>query len=203
MCDLLTAAESIAGTGVDLVAIDMPISTERITGRRVADDTISKRFGKYGCAAHTPSERRPGQLGEEMTEALTELGYPVATSNCLSGTLNRTIEVYPHPALLALLGLEYRLAYKVSKSRRFWPHASVAERVENLLAQFSRIYAALASELGAPGFSLPPAHAVGTLASLKRYEDALDALISAWVGVEYLNGRATPHGDSTAAVWVP
>lgn len=126
MCDLLTAAETIAGRRVDLVAIDMPVSTERITGRRVADDTISKRFGKYGCAAHTPSERRPGQLGEEMMDALTELGYPVATSTCIGGTPGRTIEVYPHPALLSLLGLQYRLAYKVSKSRRFWPRASVA-----------------------------------------------------------------------------
>jgi hypothetical protein len=38
---------------------------------------------------------------------------------------------------------------------------------------------------------------------LKRYEDALDALISAWVGVEFINGRAIPYGDDAAAVWVP
>ena len=41
----------------------------------------------------------------------------------------------------------------------------------------------------------------GTIAALKRYEDALDALICAWVGTEYLAGRLRAHGDATAAVW--
>lgn len=40
-------------------------------------------------------------------------------------------------------------------------------------------------------------------ASLKRWEDALDALVCAWVGVEYVEGRATAHGNDAAAIWCP
>lgn len=42
----------------------------------------------------------------------------------------------------------------------------------------------------------------GTLAELKRHEDAMDALLCAWAGARYLAGRARAHGDDTAAVWV-
>ena len=42
-----------------------------------------------------------------------------------------------------------------------------------------------------------------TLHRLKRYEDALDALICAWVGVRYVAGDCSAFGDATAAIWVP
>jgi len=41
------------------------------------------------------------------------------------------------------------------------------------------------------------------LLDLKRYEDALDALVSAWVGVEYIEQRAVAFGDARAAIWCP
>ena len=50
---------------------------------------------------------------------------------------------------------------------------------------------------------LPEPVAVKSLAALKRYEDALDALVCAWVGVEYLGGRTLPLGDGDAAIWCP
>lgn len=31
----------------------------------------------------------------------------------------------------------------------------------------------------------------------------LDALVCAWTGIRYLEGRATAYGDVTAAIWVP
>ncbi len=39
--------------------------------------------------------------------------------------------------------------------------------------------------------------------SLKRFEDALDALVCAWVASRFVEGCAVAHGDSTAAIWVP
>jgi len=50
---------------------------------------------------------------------------------------------------------------------------------------------------------LPCSDTVPSLSHLKRYEDALDGLVSAWVGIEYLEGRAQAYGHATAAVWVP
>lgn len=40
-------------------------------------------------------------------------------------------------------------------------------------------------------------------ARLKRYEDAIDALVCGWVGIRYLAGDAVGHGDATAAIWCP
>ena len=42
----------------------------------------------------------------------------------------------------------------------------------------------------------------GPLAALKRWEDAVDALVAAWVGIRYLEGTAEPYGDATAAIWI-
>ena len=38
-------------------------------------------------------------------------------------------------------------------------------------------------------------------AKLKRYEDAIDALICCWVGTLYAEVNARPLGDNTAAIW--
>jgi predicted RNase H-like nuclease len=40
-------------------------------------------------------------------------------------------------------------------------------------------------------------------AKLKRYEDAIDALICCWVGTLYAEGNARPMGDDTTAIWCP
>jgi hypothetical protein len=40
------------------------------------------------------------------------------------------------------------------------------------------------------------------IAALKRFEDTLDALITCWVGVRYVAGRAVALGDDTAAIWL-
>lgn len=42
----------------------------------------------------------------------------------------------------------------------------------------------------------PPPHA------RPRYEDAIDALVCAWVGCRYAEGHATSFGDKTAAICV-
>lgn len=55
---------------------------------------------------------------------------------------------------------------------------------------------------------LPPAalprleiNASGT--EVKAYEDALDAILCAWVATFALEGRATPFGDENSAIWIP
>lgn len=40
-------------------------------------------------------------------------------------------------------------------------------------------------------------------AGLERHEDALDALVCAWVGTEHLAGRTAALGDAEAAIWTP
>lgn len=200
---LLHAAKRLANLPVDLVTIDMPIATSSIKARRVADNVISRKFGHRGCSTHTPSSTRPGPLGASLSTAFCSEGFQIATEKTSGSLAYHLLEVYPHPALLALLGRAYRVPYKVGKTRRYWPTLTLEERIDALLLEFSAIHAALVKVFGSIGLPLPLAASVLTLSALKRYEDALDALVCAWVGVCYMQGTAIAHGDDTAAIWCP
>ena len=102
--ELLRAARTIAGTEVDLVAVDMPIATIPFSARRAADNAISVAFGGRGCSAHSPSALRPGALGAELTDQFRRAGYELVINTDSASVARKLIEVYPHPALLALLG---------------------------------------------------------------------------------------------------
>jgi predicted RNase H-like nuclease len=199
---LIQAARTLLGGGhVSLVTVDMPIATVPITGRRVADELVSRAFGKNGCAAHSPNSERPGSIGVALTGGFKSAGYEIATAGVKAGTINHLTEVYPHPALLKLMQCQFRVPYKVSKCVKLWPETTVPVRISNLIAQFHRILLQLQARIS--GITLPiPANA-DTLANLKRFEDALDALVCAWCGIEYLNGGVKPYGDHTAAIWIP
>ncbi len=200
---LLQAAAVLAGSTVDIVTVDMPVSTVPITQRRAADNAVSREFGGRWCSAHTPSVVRPGPLGAALSTAFSRLGYPVANAAMVSGTQPSLVEVYPHPALLALLNRPRRVPYKVSKAGKYWPDQTVGERIALLLAEFHNIERALAGVLGPFEVPLPHGTSISQLAGLKRYEDALDALVCCWVGMLYATGMAVPLGDSTGAVWCP
>jgi hypothetical protein len=85
------------------------------------------------------------------------------------GTPNRLVEVYPHPALMTLTGADYRLPYKVSRSRKYWPDSTPAERRTNLLTQFKRILAALKAEIRDVPIELPDLTSAVPVSGLKRY----------------------------------
>ena len=198
---VLEAARVMAGAPVELIAIDMPISEVPISSRRIADNAVSQEFGRRLCSAHSPNSARPGKLGRLMTDELAEAGYPISTKAISSP--RSLIEVYPHPALLSLLNRESRIPYKVSKSKKYWRNDDIPTRIRNLLYEFTSIQSALELQLGPLDIVLPDPRTTTRLSSLKRYEDALDALVCAWVGIEHLLGRTTPLGNDDAAIWCP
>jgi predicted RNase H-like nuclease len=147
---LIVSAERLLGGGkIAVVTVDMPLATVPITGRRAADSAISKVYGGRGAAVHSPSAERPGIISDQLSKDFAAAGFPLATSTTPVGTPNRLVEVYPHPALITLTGASYRLPYKVSKSRRYWPSSSPGERISNLLAQFEEILTALSTRRSA------------------------------------------------------
>ena len=201
---LLQASQQLTGQSVSCVSVDMPLATTPITGRRAADNAVSSRFGPRGCAVHSPSAERPGAIADRLRGNLATLGCNLHTT---SGNLDfpALIEVYPHVALLALLGREYRVPYKVSRSLQYWrsEQLSPAERITRLLQEFRAIRAGLEQHIRAIPLVIPEASEVKTLTSLKPIEDMLDALVCAWMGIEHLQGRNSGLGDSSAAIWVP
>ena len=202
---LLVAAEALLGEPVGTVTVDMPVSSHPFETRRVADNLVSAAYGRFGCGTHTPNKIRPGPLGRELTRAFTGRGYEVAGADTVPGGKPALVEVYPHPALLVLLGVDYRVKYKAGKARKFWPELNAAECRAEVVLVWAEILNALSEVIEGIELPLPTAPEAMTMttAALKRYEDALDALVCGWVGIEYLGGRCTAFGDTAAAIWTP
>ena len=204
---LMRRAENIAGAAVDLVAIDMPIARHKFTGRRVADDLVSREFGAQGASTHSPNAMRPGLHGEQITNSFAQAGYALATDQSQVVAGRTVVEVYPLAALVRLLNAEKRPAYKVAKMASYFRHAvpplDHGQRIDRLLNTWEQILEALGGEISDLDFELPSRPEVKFAAQLKPYEDRLDAVISAWVGACVLEGRAQPYGDEQCAIWVP
>ncbi len=194
---LVRASKSLAGVEPVVVAVDMPMASNSIFGRRASDDAVSRAYGSRKCATHTPSATRPGLLGERWTNEFRQAGFPLRTAMFEGRGL---VEVYPHPALVELAGAQERLPYKVSRVRAYWPEASAAERRGRLLATWQSIIGLLDNVVTGSRESLDPLIVSGRL---KAAEDAIDAVVCAWVGCCVLEGRATPFGDELSAIWIP
>jgi len=196
---LLGAARQLCGRRVDLVAVDMPMARRPIVGRRPCDTAISKRYGGKGAATHSPSAERPGKVSDALRAGFEALGYRLCTALPARGL----IEVYPHPALIEFMNETRRLAYKAGKTLIYWPDVSSDNRRLKLRAVWSRIVEALERRIeGAAAALPPPSHDIRGW-RLKAYEDKLDAVVCAAVAIAALDGKAEPHGDESAAIWVP
>ena len=192
----LEAAEKAAKPDlITIVSVDMPVSKLKITNRRAADNKVSEVFGGRWCGTHSPNQKCPGPVSENFSKIMTEHKFSLATKKPLAG--KSYMEVYPHTALLRLMKSEKRLPYKQSKRSIYWPDLSTAERRQKLERQWRQIVSALEKKVGP--INIP----INDRVSLKAVEDALDAIICAWVGYEYANGRAESLGDDNSAIWTP
>jgi len=203
---LLDAARTLLdGEAVDLVTIDMPVALTVIRKRREADSAVSQKFGSKGCSTHSPSEVRPGEVGSQLTERFKELGYTVATVETPVGSTYVLAEVYPHPALLHLLGKDFRFKYKIGRASEYWPEKSPADRRRRIVKNWRKILDQLSHTINKIDLPLPSKTELEDFpsTSLKRFEDAVDALVGGWVGIKYLEGDCTAYGDESAAIWIP
>ena len=200
---VLQASVQLSGNEPDVITVDMPVSKVEIPGRRPADNAISVAFGRHRAGTHSPSSQRPGLIGSQLSNSLAARGFPLATTSITTGSPSKLVEVYPHPSLIRLMGTDTRLPYKQGNSTKYWPGTDVRTRIGKLLDIYGSILEALARSISDINLKLPSPNDVPSLAHLKRYEDAIDALICSWTGIEYLEGRAEPFGDVNAAIWVP
>jgi predicted RNase H-like nuclease len=197
---LLLAAETLAGSSVELVAVDMPMSREPITERRASDQSVSLAYGGRWAGTHTPNPERPGKIGEAMTDRLKASGYPLLTTHIAAPGV---IEVYPHPALIEIARSDVRLTYKASKVRDYWKDITPPERKLRLLDTWRMIVLLLDGEIEGVARALPLPSEAARGHEMKAFEDMLDAVVCAWVGITALEGRAVPFGDATSAIWIP
>ncbi|HEY7293802.1 MAG TPA: DUF429 domain-containing protein [Dehalococcoidia bacterium] len=193
--------ERHTGTGPAIVAVDAPLCVPNESGRRACEAELQRVFGRYQAGPH-PANR--GLLafdgvvrGEALVEALMRRGYVHAPAIAAGEPVRRVIEVFPHPATIALFGLSRTLKYKKA--------GQPARRAE-ALADWRRYQECLRSLAGAD----PPlaghepflGEDVAALrgGALKGYEDRADALLCAYIGLygyRWGVARCRAFGDLT------
>lgn len=211
--EILSTCKSLIGNvQIAVVGVDMPIGKEPITGRRAADNEVSRRFSNQHCATHSPSTDRPGKVGVLLSTEFLQAGFePVFEVNANAPVL---IEVYPHVSLLAIArygstgGHPYdknmRLPYKGSKTTTYWKNIrSATERKKRLIQVWRDILGRLEHFADLSVFRLPDDLENRSFEALKPYEDQIDALVCAWTAAQYLEGSLAPLGNQVSAIWVP
>jgi predicted RNase H-like nuclease len=96
-------------SGDCLVAIDAPLIVRNPTGARACETALNRDFHAFEAGAHPANTENPAfksPRGARIADALT------LDMNPASASTRRAIEVYPHPATIALFGLEKTLKYK-------------------------------------------------------------------------------------------
>jgi predicted RNase H-like nuclease len=92
-----------------LVAIDAPLIVKNPTGYRPCEAALNHDFQRFEAGARPAYTEKPefnNPRGSRIATALTLDVDPASSAT------RRAIEVYPHPATIALFGLEKTLKYK-------------------------------------------------------------------------------------------
>ncbi len=202
---LLSHCRKLTDAWPQIIALDIPLSPKPLRGRRACDNAVTAAYVSRGAGTHTPNARRPGPISASLFHQLCAAGYHWHTHGAPPAK-RVFLETYPHPAIIELMRLPMRLAYKTARLSQYWPEASPDLRRRRLCRNLEALRAALAAEIAGVTSLVPAAHAVrrlGSAARLKGLEDCLDALVCAWIGYQFWRGRARAYGSKEAAIWIP
>ena len=189
-----TIAPYVAGDC--LVAIDAPLVVTNATGNRPAERALNKDFARYDAGAHPANTGKPEFADVPRAARLSaRLGLHIDPGSRGS---RRAIEVYPHPATVALFGLGRTLKYKDKPGRSL---DSMREQLLTLTALLQGLATA------DPPLHLADSDAWRRLvrdietaerkADLRRAEDPVDAVVCAYVALfrERRPADTTTYGD--------
>lgn len=169
-----------------LVAVDAPIVVTNPTGRRACEAELGRQFGRYDAGAHPSNTGRPHLAdGGRALRLVRRLGLVV---DALPTARRRAIEVYPHPATVALFDLPRTLKYKHKPGRDL---SLLRSELSRLVAHLEALEAADPPLFlrGHPGWHdvVAEVHGATRKAHLKRVEDAVDAVVCGYVGMYSLH----------------
>jgi predicted RNase H-like nuclease/ppGpp synthetase/RelA/SpoT-type nucleotidyltranferase len=180
--ETIEAALAPYTTGDCLVAVDAPLIVVNQTGNRPCEAELNRDFRAYEAGAH-PANRARREFadiprGARLAERLGLDIDPVSPSS------RRAIEVYPHPATVALFDLPRTLKYK-SKPGRTLPEmrgelVRLVELLESLEDARTRLLLRHSEEWRALRAAVTDA---ATKADLRRAEDQVDAVVCAYVAL--------------------
>lgn len=159
-----------------LVAIDAPLLVPNESGSRVAEKKINEVFRSFEAGAHPANRswltRSSGRVrGEDIVDELAKIGV-VHNPYDVSSAGRKCFEVYPHPAMVVLFGLQKTLKYKPRQKRSYDKRWNAFERYQQYMRELP--FEAEDDVLSRDVRKL-------RASALKKYEDCLDAIFCAYI----------------------
>jgi predicted RNase H-like nuclease len=189
--------------GALVAAVDAPLVVVNPVGRRDCEAQLQQAYGRYAAGPYPSNLGNPAfATGTRGARICSALGLDLSVD---SSAPRRAIEVYPHPAMVVLLGLDRVIPYKSKRGRT----------VESLRAAFSLLVSLMESrlvELQLPSSSRwrelrEIAASAARKADLGRIEDEVDAIFCAHLAHRWHRDGSAGHDvfgdDAGGAIVVP
>ena len=182
--DEIVAALRPFTAGACLVAIDAPLIVVNATGNRPAEAALNRDFARFDAGAHPANLGKAEFSGQPRGARLA--GLLGLDLNPRSGRTRRAIEVYPHPATIALFRLGRTLKYKNRTGRDL---ESLRDQLLTLVALMEGLRTAepalvLDAPVGAGAWAAlrEAAESARRKSELRVVEDQVDAVLCAYIG---------------------
>jgi predicted RNase H-like nuclease/ppGpp synthetase/RelA/SpoT-type nucleotidyltranferase len=192
----ITAALAPYVEGECLVAIDAPLIVTNSDGNRPAEAALNKVFARFDAGAHPANTGKKEFAGTPRGARLAAaLGLDIDPS---SRARRRAIEVYPHPATVALFGLGRTLKYKNKPGRTLERLRSELLVLMDHLEGLDVAAVPLRVRDNRAWLSLRAlVEAAERKSDLRKVEDQVDAVVCAYVGLfsERRPDLTTVYGD--------
>jgi predicted RNase H-like nuclease len=163
-----------------VVAVDASLVVKNATGQRPCETLISKHFGRYQAGCHTTNTAKLyADTGMKLVKTLSRHefvhDFNMTTAKMRAGRW--LFEVYPHPAMVRLFGLDRIIPYKKGSVAQKRLGLEILRRYLGKLAGGSTtlVMTPVLSELLER--DLEPLRGK----ALKCYEDTLDAVFCAYL----------------------
>ncbi|GGF47597.1 hypothetical protein GCM10011519_22050 [Marmoricola endophyticus] len=187
----------LAGLAPAVIGIDAPIVVPNASGMREAERQVGRTWGRFGASAY-PSHRGFAHFDPPRAEVLcARQGWAPDPGLTGSPAAPVALEVYPHPAIVALLDLDRVLAYKAKKGR------SVADRQAAFRVLLDGLTRVAPLRLGEHPRWAEIRTAVADArrqVDLERVEDEVDGIVCAHLAWRWHHDRdwLTVYGDASA-----
>jgi predicted RNase H-like nuclease/ppGpp synthetase/RelA/SpoT-type nucleotidyltranferase len=193
--DTIAAALSSYVEGECVVAIDAPLIVRNATGNRPAEAALNKDFARFDAGAHPSNTGKPEFRDQPRGARLAaRLGLDLDPR---SRRARRAIEVYPHPATVALFRLGRTLKYKNKPGRDFDQLRSELTMLLDLIEGLATANPPLLVASPAWDAIRDDVENASSKSALRVVEDQVDAVICAYVALFATRqpSRTTTYGD--------